>query len=53
MRPARIIASRAVNDYAAGVACVGWHCPRASGKVRSEGLDADWHSVRAAAGIFG
>ena len=32
---------RAVNDYAAGFACDGWYCSRASGKVRSQGLEAE------------
>ena len=32
---------RAVTDYAAGFACDGWYCSRASGKVRSEGLEAE------------
>ncbi len=32
---------RAVNDYAAGFACDGWYYSRASGKVRSQGLEAE------------
>jgi len=32
---------RAVNDYAAGFACDGWYCSRASGKVRSQGMEAE------------
>lgn len=32
---------RAVNDHAAGFACDGWYCSRASGKVRSQGLEAE------------
>jgi iron complex outermembrane receptor protein/outer membrane receptor for ferric coprogen and ferric-rhodotorulic acid len=32
---------RAVNDYAAGLACDDWYCSRASGKVRSQGLEAE------------
>ncbi|MCC7701758.1 TonB-dependent siderophore receptor [Janthinobacterium sp. GW460P] len=32
---------RAVTDYAAGFACDGWYCSRASGKVRSQGLEAE------------
>lgn len=32
---------RAVNDYGAGFACDGWYCSRASGKVRSQGLEAE------------
>ncbi|MFF7395825.1 TonB-dependent siderophore receptor [Achromobacter sp. NPDC008082] len=33
--------NRAVNDYAAGFACDGWYCSRASGKVRSQGVEAE------------
>ena len=33
--------NRAVNDVAAGYACDGWYCSTASGKVRSQGLDAE------------
>lgn len=33
--------NRAVNDYDAGFACDGWYCSRASGKVRSQGLEAE------------
>lgn len=32
---------RAVNDYDAGFACDGWYCSRATGKVRSQGLEAE------------
>lgn len=33
--------NRAVNDVASGFACDGWYCSTASGKVRSQGLDAE------------
>lgn len=33
--------NRAVNDYDSGFACDGWYCSRASGKVRSQGLEAE------------
>ncbi|WP_454675210.1 TonB-dependent siderophore receptor [Achromobacter pestifer] len=33
--------NRAVNDYDAGFACDGWYCSRASGKVRSQGVEAE------------
>jgi iron complex outermembrane receptor protein/outer membrane receptor for ferric coprogen and ferric-rhodotorulic acid len=33
--------NRAVNDYEAGFACDGWYCSRASGKVRSQGFEAE------------
>ncbi|WP_256081107.1 TonB-dependent receptor [Massilia sp. YIM B04103] len=32
---------RAVRDLAAGFACDGWYCSRASGKVRSQGGEAE------------
>lgn len=32
---------RAVTDYAAGFACDGWYCSRASGKVRAQGLESE------------
>lgn len=32
---------RAVTDYDAGFACDGWYCSRASGKVRSQGLETE------------
>ncbi|WGG49990.1 TonB-dependent siderophore receptor [Rugamonas sp. DEMB1] len=32
---------RAVQDLAAGYACDGWYCSRASGKVRSQGAEAE------------
>ncbi|WP_308924541.1 TonB-dependent siderophore receptor [Janthinobacterium sp. J1-1] len=33
--------NRAVTDYDAGFACDGWYCSRASGKVRSQGLETE------------
>nr|WP_218646624.1 TonB-dependent siderophore receptor [Pseudomonas umsongensis] len=33
--------NRAVNDLTSGFACDGWYCSTASGKVRSQGLDAE------------
>ncbi|WP_036594021.1 TonB-dependent siderophore receptor [Ottowia thiooxydans] len=33
--------NRAVNDVAAGFACDGWYCSLPSGKVRSQGVDAE------------
>lgn len=33
--------NRAVTDYDAGFACDGWYCSRASGKVRSQGLESE------------
>jgi outer membrane receptor for ferric coprogen and ferric-rhodotorulic acid len=33
--------NRAVNDLASGFACDGWYCSTASGKVRSQGVDAE------------
>ncbi|WP_419710992.1 TonB-dependent siderophore receptor [Pseudomonas sp. NFX224] len=33
--------NRAVNDLASGFACDGWYCSTASGKVRSQGIDAE------------
>ncbi|MFJ4375238.1 TonB-dependent siderophore receptor [Pseudomonas japonica] len=33
--------NRPVNDLAAGYACDGWYCSVASGKVRSQGIDAE------------
>jgi iron complex outermembrane receptor protein/outer membrane receptor for ferric coprogen and ferric-rhodotorulic acid len=33
--------NRATNDYDAGFACDGWYCSRASGKVRSQGFEAE------------
>ena len=33
--------NRAVNDTASGFACDGWYCSIASGKVRSEGIEAE------------
>ncbi|NHZ64554.1 TonB-dependent siderophore receptor [Massilia genomosp. 1] len=33
--------NRAVADYAAGFACDGWYCSKASGKVRSQGVEAE------------
>lgn len=33
--------NRAVNDMASGYACDGWYCSTASGKVRSQGLEAE------------
>ena len=33
--------NRAVNDMASGFACDDWYCSTASGKVRSQGLDAE------------
>ena len=32
---------RAVNDLEAGFACDGWYCSRNSGKVRSQGFEAE------------
>jgi outer membrane receptor for ferric coprogen and ferric-rhodotorulic acid len=32
--------NRAVNDVASGFACDGWYCSTASGKVRSQGIEA-------------
>lgn len=33
--------NRAVNDVASGMACDDWYCSTASGKVRSQGLEAE------------
>lgn len=33
--------NRAVSDIGGGFACDGWYCSRASGKVRSQGLEAE------------
>lgn len=33
--------NRAVNDVASGYACDGWYCSKASGKVRSQGIEAE------------
>ncbi|UOD28899.1 TonB-dependent siderophore receptor [Massilia violaceinigra] len=33
--------NRSVADYAAGYACDGWYCNKASGKVRSQGVEAE------------
>ena len=33
--------NRGVNDIASGYACDGWFCSTASGKVRSQGLEAE------------
>ncbi|CAN7372810.1 TonB-dependent siderophore receptor [Pseudorhodoferax sp. LjRoot39] len=33
--------NRAVNDVDGGYACDGWYCSRASGKVRSQGFEAE------------
>lgn len=33
--------NRAVQDTASGYACDGWYCSTASGKVRSQGLEAE------------
>ncbi|RSZ55265.1 TonB-dependent siderophore receptor [Massilia atriviolacea] len=33
--------NRSVADYAAGFACDGWYCYKASGKVRSQGVEAE------------
>ncbi|MGJ7543479.1 TonB-dependent siderophore receptor [Variovorax sp. LT1R16] len=33
--------NRAVNDEASGYACDGWYCATPSGKVRSQGLEAE------------
>ncbi|MCV2217627.1 TonB-dependent siderophore receptor [Thauera sp. Sel9] len=33
--------NRAVNDVASGFACSGWYCAKASGKVRSQGIEAE------------
>ncbi|WP_326533867.1 TonB-dependent siderophore receptor [Pseudorhodoferax sp.] len=33
--------NRAVNDEAAGFACDGWYCSTPSGKVRSQGVEAE------------
>lgn len=33
--------NRAVNDIASGFACDGWYCSTPSGKVRSQGVDAE------------
>lgn len=33
--------NRAVTDEASGYACDGWYCSTASGKVRSQGLEAE------------
>lgn len=33
--------NRPVNDLASGFACDGWYCSTPSGKVRSQGLDAE------------
>ncbi|MFT4053351.1 MAG: TonB-dependent siderophore receptor [Novosphingobium sp.] len=32
---------RSVNDYDNGLVCDGWYCARSSGKVRSEGIEAE------------
>lgn len=33
--------NRAVNDYDSGFACDGWYCSRSSGRVRSQGVEAE------------
>lgn len=33
--------NRGVNDFDAGFACDGWYCSTASGKVRSQGIEAE------------
>jgi outer membrane receptor for ferric coprogen and ferric-rhodotorulic acid len=33
--------NRAINDIDSGFACDGWYCSTASGKVRSQGIDAE------------
>ncbi|MBZ9782119.1 TonB-dependent receptor [Pseudomonas sp. REP124] len=33
--------NRALNDLDSGFACDGWYCSTASGKVRSQGIDAE------------
>lgn len=33
--------NRAVQDIAGGMACDGWYCSTGSGKVRSQGIDAE------------
>lgn len=33
--------NRAVNDVASGYACDGWYCSVATGKVRSQGIEAE------------
>lgn len=33
--------NRAVNDVDAGFACDGWYCSRSTGKVRSQGFEAE------------
>ena len=33
--------NRAVTDFASGFACDGWYCSNASGKVRSQGVEAE------------
>lgn len=33
--------NRAVNDVASGMVCSGWYCSIASGKVRSQGVEAE------------
>ncbi|MBC3207451.1 TonB-dependent siderophore receptor [Pseudomonas sp. SWRI111] len=33
--------NRAVNDLASGMACDGWYCSTAAGKVRSQGIEAE------------
>ncbi|WP_221621865.1 TonB-dependent receptor [Variovorax sp. KBW07] len=33
--------NRAVADYDAGYACDGWYCSKSSGKVRSQGIEAE------------
>lgn len=33
--------NRAVNDVASGFACDSWYCSKASGKVRSQGIEAE------------
>ncbi|HVR54568.1 MAG TPA: TonB-dependent siderophore receptor [Pseudorhodoferax sp.] len=33
--------NRAVNDLDAGYACDGWYCSKATGKVRSQGVEAE------------
>jgi outer membrane receptor for ferric coprogen and ferric-rhodotorulic acid len=33
--------NRSTPDYASGMACDGWYCSQASGKVRSQGVDVE------------
>lgn len=33
--------NRAVTDYGSGHACDGWYCSKSSGKVRSQGVEAE------------